>query len=333
MDSLQKILANKRDCYRIYYVPKPNGKRRKITEPIGDIIHWQELAKTWFDTFPLHDAAHGFRKGRSPITNAMPHRHLDKDEKWYVLNIDLKDFFPSVTSYMVYQMLQGVSEDVWKSLPVQLMEAVGEETSPTIAAGDPIPALHWEAVAAEVLTSLCTLDGALPQGACTSPALANIVFTPLDFELRRLADSQGLNYTRYADDLSFSGKEIPKWFTGRIRELMEQASFRVNKRKVKLTPYFQRMTVTGIVVNNETLGVSKKVRNALRQHLHFLGLRGKSIDDSSQGLLEYIRSIKQSQYDSLMRTYEGEHARSGETDSGRAGEVGVDNDRLPQQSL
>lgn len=296
MDPFGAVLAKKRDHYRIYRVPKKSGGHRKICEALLPISQWQELAKEWFDTFPLHEAAHGFRSGRSIITNASQHQ-----QQRYVLNIDLKDFFGSVSSYAVYlaifdriQRVQEVCGNGMKDMKNVLKMALtdGKKLLPiSDVAGD--------------LTSLCTLDGALPQGACTSPVLANIVATPMDRDLRRLADSQGLRYTRYADDLTFSGDEIPKWLVSRVRSIVEEHDLKVNDRKIKQMPYFQRQVVTGVVVNNETLGVSKKRRNALRQHLHFLGLKGKEIDESTKGVLEFIKSVKPGQYESLMRSYDG----------------------------
>lgn len=309
MIPLKTILADRKKFYRVYPKRKPNGKKRWITEPLDGIIEWQYLVKKWLDTFPLHDAAHGFREGRSIITNAMQHR-----DKKFVLNIDLKDFFPSITSFAVYQMLRGVAEETWKTLSQELQEAVAEEAShPTIACGDPIPAELWDPAAREIVTSLCTLNSRLPQGTCTSPVLANIIAKPMDYELHRLATSQGLTYTRYADDMTFSGDEIPKWFIGRVREIAESFGFKINTRKTKLIPYYQRQVVTGVVVNNETLSVSKKRRNALREHLYKLGKMGQEIDESSAGVLGYIRDVNETQHESLIRSYhEGQKSREAE---------------------
>jgi len=289
MSGLSDILANRHSYYRIYSVKKKSGKFRQITEPIGDIIEWHKLAKERLDKVPLHPAAHGFRADRSILTNAELHK-----AKKYVINIDLKDFFPSVTSFMIFKALTREEEHL----------DVNDE---------------WDV---EKITSLCTLNGCLPQGACTSPVISNIVLKPMDFELKRVADSQELTYTRYADDLTFSGDEIPDWFVNRIRTVAEEFGFKLNDRKIKKMPYFQRQSVTGIVVNNDTLGVSKKTRNQLRQQLHFLGLKGEEMDESMLGILEFIKGVKPSQYESLMRSYRGEY------DEGTQGQSALPDDNL-----
>ena len=305
MLSLKSVLAKKDEFYRVYSVKKPSGKMRRISEPFGDLVAWQRLAMEWFEYFPIHDSSHGFRRGRSILTNAQVHK-----QQKYVLNIDLRDFFPSIKSYHVFSVVNNVGAEILAKLSEHLASGLAEDRQ----GDDPLVSCAAD------LAALCTLRGELPQGACTSPILANIVFSPLDFELKRIADSQGLRYSRYADDLTFSGDEIPNWLISRVRNLLGPEGFTINDRKLKLMPYYQRQLVTGVVVNNETLGVSKKIRNAWRQKLYYMGLNKEPLDENTTGFLEFVKSVKPSQFESLMKAYRNEIGpgtdESGNGDSG-----------------
>jgi hypothetical protein len=191
---------------------------------------------------PVHPAAHGFCPGRSIVTNASMHC-----AKQIVLRFDLADFFPSVSATRVFhtfrtfgypervaRLLTGlctncVPYDVWQSRP---------DSSSTES---------------DHLSRAQLASRHLPQGAPTSPAIANLAAFRLDRRLSKLADCVGAEYTRYADDLTFSGNEEFGRRIKRIIELVnrivEEEGFRLNQRKTRIMRRGQRQCVTGVVVN------------------------------------------------------------------------------------
>lgn len=209
--------------YRYALLPRPGGTPRVIEKPklrLKEIQRW--ILREILVWIPAHQAAHGFVPGRSALTHAA--RHTGRPA---VLRVDLEDFFASVTAGRVYGIFR--------------------------AAG------YTEAVA-HTLTGLCTnacrLDVPsplrrrlatphLPQGAPTSPALANLAAHGLDRRLSGL----GAGYSRYADDLTFSGGHRIRGLLPAIAAIVRDEGFRVNARKTRLMSSGGRQTVTGIVVN------------------------------------------------------------------------------------
>jgi len=153
--------------YRRFSVPKRRGATRQIDAP-GDKLKdlQRRVLHRLLNPLGVADSATGFVQGRSIVDNARPHAGRP-----VVINLDLADFFPSITAQRV--------EAVWR-------------------------ALGWNDEAARILSAICTLEGRLPQGAPTSPALSNQVCRHLDARLERLAASVGGTYTRYADDVTIS---------------------------------------------------------------------------------------------------------------------------------
>ena len=200
--------------YREFKIPKARGGSRQIVTPrrfLKTIQRW--LLHRVFSHLPRSDASHGFTAGRSIFTNAQPHLTARN-----LLALDIRDFFPSV-SY------QRVKDLLVEHLP------------------------YPDAVISQI-AGLCTLDGALPQGAPTSPVLANTTFTVADAKLSELAEAWGAAYTRYADDLAFSGER--QFSTGdleEIREIIAEAGFAIRDDKSRIVGAGGRQIVAGLVVN------------------------------------------------------------------------------------
>jgi retron-type reverse transcriptase len=136
--------------------------------------------------------------------------------------------------------------------------------------------LGYSREVANLLTSLVTLDGSLPQGAPTSPDLANVAAYRLDVRLSAFAERHGLVYTRYADDLTFSGEQLraPR-VTRAIEHIVRAERFSPNDDKRRYVADHQRQTVTGLVVN-DALNWPRERRRWLRQEVHFLARFGLS---------------------------------------------------------
>jgi RNA-directed DNA polymerase len=222
--------------YQRFTMPKKSGGERLISAPMPKlkaVQHW--LLENVLYAVPVHDAAHGFVKERSIVTNAQ--QHCGKD---IVINMDLKDFFPSVS----YRRVRG------------LFQALGYSGQVATLLG---------LICTEADTQECLLDGKtyyiatserrLPQGAPTSPAITNILCHRLDRRLHGMARVLGFTYTRYADDITFSASgEAVKHVTKilwRSRNIIESESFALHPEKLRIMRKGQHQEVTGLTVNQK----------------------------------------------------------------------------------
>ncbi|MEP7239075.1 MAG: retron St85 family RNA-directed DNA polymerase, partial [Ferruginibacter sp.] len=238
--------------YRKFYVPKKSGGRRLISAPmprLKKVQYW--ILENLLNKVSLHNAANGFVTNRSIVTNAQP--HVGKN---LVLNMDVKDFFPSVHFKRVKGLLQqlGYSEKIATILSLICTEAVTDEVE---------------------------IDGkdyfvqkgnrVLPQGAPTSPAITNILCFSLDNRLQGLANKLNCNYTRYADDVTFSGGEEinAQQLVWRIKRIMQDEGFTVHPDKIRIMRKGTQQEVTGVVVNQQ-LSVNRKDLRQFRALLHNL---------------------------------------------------------------
>jgi retron-type reverse transcriptase len=191
---------------------------------------------------PPHTAAHGFRPGHSAITNAAPHCG-----NAIVIKFDLVDFFPSVPSPRVFRIFRTIG---YPEAVARLLAGLCTTRQPLdIWDARPNPAPDGS----DYTTRLRFAERHLPQGAPTSPALANLAACRLDRRLARLAASLTATYTRYADDLTFSGSEELARGTTRLTRLVAiiaaEEGFSMNFRKTQVMRHCGRQTVTGVVVN------------------------------------------------------------------------------------
>jgi hypothetical protein len=204
--------------YRSFTVNKRSGGQRRIEEPAADLKRVQRLIlRRLLRRLRAHPAAHGFERGRSIVTAALPHAR-----RAVVLRMDVQDFFLSTKAERV--------------------EAYFRRTG-------------WGAEAAGLLTQLCTSRGGLPQGAPTSPRLSNLVNFRLDARLASLARKHGAAYTRYADDMTFSfPSDEHETYVNVIqttKKALREAGYRLHtERKLRVLRPHMRQTVAGLVVND-----------------------------------------------------------------------------------
>lgn len=221
------------------------GKKRRIIE--APDVELKTFQRILLDTV-LYLAtptpwAHGFVPGRSVQTNAAPHCK----QPW-ILNMDIKDFFPSIKFSRVLRVMRALPTP-WR---------ITEEE-------------------AYLLTKVVMRKGRLPQGAPTSPHLANLVSRTLDWRLAALSRQMGWMYTRYADDMTFSGSRKPKGLIPYVREIVHEEGFQVSDKKTKMLPNYRRQLVTGLVVN-EHAAWPRELRRKLRaiKHQQKLARQAKS---------------------------------------------------------
>ncbi len=220
--------------YRRFQIPKKTGGLRTISAPMPRLKraqHWV-LAEI-LDRVELHPAAHGFRSGRSIVTNAEPHvgAHV-------VVNLDVEQFFPTVSRRRI--------KGVFRSL------GYGEQVATILSlvcSEPPVREVELDGRAYHVARG----ERTLPQGAPSSPALTNVLCRGLDARLARIAGGLGFRYTRYADDMTFSAPEDAAGGVGRMlrraRFVIEKEGFRVHPDKTRVLRKGRQQEVTGLVVN------------------------------------------------------------------------------------
>lgn len=283
--------------YVRFIIPKKSGGTRELAAPHAHMA----AAQRWIlinilERLTMREPAHGFVRGRSIMSNAVPHVGRD-----VVINCDLTDFFPSVT----FPRVKGIFESLGYS-----------------PAAATVLALICTECPRRVLThngqKLHAASGprALPQGACTSPALSNLAARKLDARLEGLARKQGWTYTRYADDLTFSAKGDAAAQCGGIlqavRRLCREESFEVNEKKTRVQRQNVQQTVTGIVVNKRP-NVPRDVYRRVRAILHQAQKTGLAAQNREQhpnfplhilGMISWVHMANPDKAKKLYRAWE-----------------------------
>jgi len=270
--------------YVRFQVPKKSGGMRELAAPHRDLAAAQQwILMHILEKIPAHDAAHGFVPGRGTMSNAVPHVG-----RATVVNLDLKDFFPSIT----FPRVKGIFQDLGYSPAVATILAL-------LCTECPRRKVEYNGKALFVATG----SRGLPQGACTSPALSNLLARRLDSRLAGLAKKLGFAYTRYADDLTFSGDGEVAAKTGyllaRVRHIADDESLIVNEKKTRVQRPGRRQTVTGIVVNKRP-NVPRCVTKRLRAILHHAQKEGLAAQNREQregfehwlgGMIAYVQMV------------------------------------------
>jgi hypothetical protein len=246
-----KAFAGKRSVeklahYRYRMLAKRFGAVRLIEAPKPRLMAIQrQVLRRILDQVPPHEAAHGFRTGRSIVTFAAPHVG-----QAVVARLDLKDFFPSVTLARVVALFRAFG---YPQPASKLLAGLCTSVAPAHA---------WEHCelpnSREQLQTARSLYDVphLPQGSPTSPAIANLCAFRLDCRLTGLARSAGANYSRYADDLAFSGDagfaRHAKRFMVHVAATVAEEGFVVHHRKTRMMRDGVRQHLAGVVVNRRT---------------------------------------------------------------------------------
>lgn len=257
-------------AYSHFTIAKRNGTPRQIWSPIPRLKFVQRwILNQVLNNLTTHDAAHGFVRGKSIVTNAAVHSNSE-----LLIKLDVKDFFPSVSWRRVKGVFRhaGYQEQISTLLALLCTEA-------------PRQIIKQDGVTYYVALG----DRALPQGAPTSPALSNIVCLNLDRRLTGLADKIGLRYSRYADDLTFSlpvsnqksntaksdsdtkHNQLIGQLLGSVNKILREEGFALNNDKTRVIRTGNQHNVTGMVVNGSGVPrVSRQIKRMLRAAVHNL---------------------------------------------------------------
>lgn len=222
--------------YRDFEILKKNGKYRKISEPLPslkEIQYW--ILKNILEKIKVSAFAKAYKRKTSLKENVRFHTNQK-----VIVNYDIKDFFPSIKMENV--------EAIFKNL-------------------------GYSDLISNLLAKLCTRNKELPQGAPTSPYLSNIFFKPIDDLIADFCIEKKIRYTRFADDLSFSGDFDVDSLNNFVEKTLAEHNFILNSEKTKILYRNQRQIITGIVVNDK-IQVPFYKRNDLRKTMHYINKFG-----------------------------------------------------------
>lgn len=274
---LNIIYENTKKNYKQFSIAKKSGGTRIISAPQYGVKIIQRRLKPIFELlYRPKSAAHGFVVSRSICTNAS--RHVKKK---YVINIDLENFFDSITFPRIFGLLKS-------------------------------PPFNFGIKAASAVAQACTYNGHLPQGGITSPVLSNIIASSLDKKLTAFAKKNNGQYTRYADDITLSFNSHPsekvvvedegKYIIGETLNLIiTSCGFNINHKKFRFQRRTERQEVTGLTINQK-VNVSKKYLRTTRAMIHgwsidkqaaaekFFLLHHKSHKNKPENLVDYFRN-------------------------------------------
>lgn len=269
--------------YRKFFLPKKTGGKRLIAAPmprLKKLQHW--VLSEILMKIPVHQAANGFVRNRSVASNAIP--HLGQE---VVVNIDLRDFFPSIHFARVKGVFVklGYSEKIATILALVCTEAQTEEV---VLDGKRYFVQQGKRI--------------LPQGSPCSPAITNILCYQLDKRLQGVASKHNYAYTRYADDISFSGNKdalAAEALLWRIKKIVAEEGFTIHPGKIAVMRKGSRQEVTGVVVN-EKAGINREKLHRLRAILHQAETKGwanvrwgngSNIVSAVTGYINYIKMV------------------------------------------
>lgn len=300
------LMRHSRHRYSFIRIPKRRGGHRTLRVPDDRLKYLQRRLLPLLEALytPRHPV-HGFVRDRSAITNASSHQGRP-----YLLNVDITDFFGSISRRRVHGMLTAIGLD----------DAV-----------------------ATVVCALCVTADQLPQGAPTSPILGNMVCYRLDRELMSFAKAHQLRYTRYADDVSVSSYAVPlalfeqglpadgvvdeAALSAQFRNLFTTNGFALNPAKIRFAGRRSRKEVTGLVVNEFTNLKRTFVRNmrASLYKIETMGLAAAQADFKARhhptaqlenvlrGRLEWMAQIRGRSFDpyrNLARRFNAQFPRA-----------------------
>lgn len=238
--------------YKVFKIPKRNGGYRTIYEPDYTLKSIQRnILNNVLNERITSSYAKAYKKGLSLVDNATPHLN-----KKVILKLDIKDFFPSIDFLKVYK----------KAFPRNM---------------------YPEAVA-NLLTNLTTYNNFLPQGTPTSSYISNLVLRSFDIKVGNFCEDRNISYTRYCDDMTFSGSFDTKEVITFIKNALFKEGFILNKQKIKIIKSNKAQIVTGIVCN-EKLSIPRPYKKTIRQSMYYINKYGldnhlkhiKNLDDKT----------------------------------------------------
>ncbi|MEO5349433.1 MAG: reverse transcriptase family protein [Magnetococcus sp. YQC-3] len=306
---LADIIKRQIDPYRVFAIRKRSGGKRFICVPEAGLLGVQrwihdEILCSRVALGKLSQHATAYAPRRSHIVNAK--RHVGAA---WILKLDITRFFESVSERQVYRVFRGLG---YRALVAFCLTRLCTRVLPSTVdhrlrlqtkrwqTGDQrrfrrklYGAREWPEEKTPFLGA--RVIGHLPQGAPTSPMLANLVCVELDADLQKIAARKGLTYTRYADDMTFSGEMVDRAAAVKIsREIsivVGRYGFGINLQKTSIAKNGGRKIVTGLSVDGEVVRLPRAYKDAIRQELFYLdkhGIQGHCARIGHKNHLSYL---------------------------------------------
>lgn len=223
--------------YKVYKIKKHNGSYRTIYSPNNILKSIQKnILKNILNERKISKYAKAYHKGICLKDNAYPHIN-----KKIILKLDIIDFFENIEYPLIYETCFNES--------------------------------YFPKTIGHLLTHLCTYESRLPQGSPTASYISNIVMKDFDEELGLWCKDNNIDYTRYSDDMTFSGDFNPSIIIKKVRKMLYKLNLKINNKKIKVISNSQQQNITGIVVNKK-LQISSKYRNIIRQSIYYTKKHG-----------------------------------------------------------
>lgn len=259
--------------YNCFEIPKKSGKKRLICQPSRSLKGMQAwLLVNILNKLNVSESCKGFEKKTSIADNVRPHIEANT-----ILNMDLKDFFPSINRFKVFNIFRAIG---------------------------------YNDLVCTLFTNLTVYKDSLPQGSPCSPKLANLVTWQLDKRIQGYVGKRGITYTRYADDLTFSSLN-PQNITRiiyRIDNIVEDEGLFVNKEKTRLTGLSRAKIVTGLILSKNSFGIGRKKYKILRAKIYSLTKpteqKNYELLNHVNGYLAFTKSVDMTRYNKAKKNIE-----------------------------
>lgn len=218
--------------YKKVLIPKKRGGTRELLIPNNTLKYIQKwILNNILNSIRVSNSAKGFEKNKCILDNAIVHINQE-----CIINMDIKDFFPSITIEKVFKIFNyyGYTKEV-----------------------------------SFILSKLCTYRGILPQGSPASPKIANVVCLKLDKRISKLSDKYEAKYSRYADDITISGKKGIESIIKIVEPIVKDEGFILNRKKTRVAYNNKRQEVTGLNLNSGRVTIPREYKRKLLQEIYY----------------------------------------------------------------
>ncbi|MGG0815449.1 reverse transcriptase domain-containing protein [Paenibacillus alvei] len=268
---LEKIIQRREEYYSTFRIRKKHSQGfREIRAPFGELKRIQNwINSNILSHVPLHEQCMSFRSGRSIKDNALIHQRQP-----VLLQTDFYRFYETISEQRVFGIFRSLGYH--SNLAVDLAKLT--TVQPTSAYEE---VLNQDSYKPEGFIPVNTAF--LPQGAPTSPAISNIIARRLDFRINKLARSLGIQYSRYADDITLSGTMSALPSIELIEKIVKEEGFYLHPKKTHFRKSGKRQLVTGLTIT-EGVHVPRKFKENIRQHLYYCKRLGPAIHMQNRGI-------------------------------------------------
>ena len=245
LKTLYSLSNNIENNYHIYKIKKRNGHLRTIYEPTPLLKTIQKnILENILNNKQISKYAKAYKEGISLKDNAIPHLN-----KKIILKLDIKNFFESISFLNIYKSC--------------------------------FPLEYFPKSVGILLTNLCTYEDHLTQGSPTSAYISNLVMKNFDEKIGSYCEKENISYTRYSDDMTFSGDFKPSNIIKLVKKHLSKLGLTLNSDKIHVVKYYNSQNVTGIIVNKK-IQVSKNYRKKIRQEVYYI---------KKYGLLSHLKRL------------------------------------------